>query len=520
MNIAIWLQRAAILHPEAPALFRGTQQIANYAQFWARSQALSDLFIDSYGIKPGDRIALFHKNTPDYLTVLYAAWICGAVPVPINGKLHPRETAYIVDNSQALIVLTSQSDCANLQDLCANSKVVALDQTVEEALKRLDDTGQYQQEPNRGIVHRGYDDMAWLFYTSGTTGNPKGVMMSHGNLHAMAFSYFVDVDNHRQEDSMIYAAPISHGAGIYNFIAVMRAGRHIVPESGGFDCAEIFALAKEHRNLCFFAAPTMIKRLIAHAKDCGENGDGFKTIVYGGGPMYLSDIVEAVDCLGDVFAQIYGQGECPMAITVLQREDIQERKRPGWEDRLASVGFAQSCVEVKVADSKGNSLPAGEIGEIMVRGSPVMLGYWRNQEATDKTIVDDWLITGDIGCMDEQGYLTLKDRSKDVIISGGTNIYPREVEEVLLCHEGVAEVAVIGRNNPEWGEDVVAFVVLSENAKADIEELDRHCLDNIARFKRPKLYHFLDSLPKNNYGKVLKTELRKIDKAHEENASG
>jgi long-chain acyl-CoA synthetase len=355
---------------------------------------------------------------------------------------------------------------------------------------------------------RGREDLAWLFYTSGTTGKPKGVMLSNGNLHAMAFSYFVDVDEVRASDAALYAAPLSHGAGLYNVMHVLRGSRHAVPESGGFDPDEILALGAALDGVSMFAAPTMVRRLVDRAKATGGDGRGLRTVVYGGGPMYAADIEEAVAVMGPRFVQIYGQGESPMTITALARELVADRAHPRWRERLASVGRAHSCMEVRVVDEAGRDLPAGETGEIVARGSPVMLGYWRNPEASARTLRDGWLWTGDMGALDADGFLTLKDRSKDVIISGGTNIYPREVEEVLLQHESVAEVSVVGRPSAEWGEEVVAFVVAKPGLPVDAAALDRLCLDQIARFKRPKAYIVLSELPKNNYGKVLKTELR------------
>ena len=227
--------------------------------------------------------------------------------------------------------------------------------------------------------------------------------------------------------------------------------------------------------------------------------------------MYVEDIRQALDVMGDTFVQIYGQGESPMTITALARHHFADRAHTRYADRLASVGVAQSLVEVRVGDGEGRPLPSGETGEVLVRGETVMAGYWRNAEATEKAIRDGWLFTGDVGSLDADGFPTLKDRSKDVIISGGTNIYPREVEEVPLTHRGVAEVSVIGRKHPDWGEEVVAFVVAKPGAQPTAGELDRLCLDAIARFKRPKDYRFVPSLPKNNYGKVLKTDLRELD---------
>ena len=212
--------------------------------------------------------------------------------------------------------------------------------------------------------------------------------------------------------------------------------------------------------------------------------------------------------MGPLFVQIYGQGETPMVGTALSRRHIADTAHPRHLDRLASVGVAQTPVQVRVADAQGRSVAAGEIGEVLVRGDSVMAGYWRNPEATAAAVRDGWLWTGDVGSLDEDGFLTLKDRSKDLLISGGSNIYPREVEEVLLTAPGVAEAAVVGQPDPEWGEVVVAFVVAQPGQRLDEATLDALCLERIARFKRPKRYLFVEALPKNNYGKVLKTELR------------
>jgi long-chain acyl-CoA synthetase len=212
--------------------------------------------------------------------------------------------------------------------------------------------------------------------------------------------------------------------------------------------------------------------------------------------------------MGQRFVQIYGQGESPMTITALGRDWHKAVEHPRYLERLASVGTAQSVMSVRITGPDGKPLPAGETGEVEAKGTAVMLGYWNNPKANAETLKDGWLRTGDVGRLDEDGFLTLSDRSKDVIISGGTNIYPREVEEALLTHPDVREVSAIGVPDPEWGEIVVACVVMEQGARGDDARLDAHCLASIARFKRPKRYVYLDALPKNNYGKVLKTELR------------
>ena len=252
----------------------------------------------------------------------------------------------------------------------------------------------------------------------------------------------------------------------------------------------------------------MVRRLAEHPDAGRFEHPGLKTIVYGGGPMYQADLERAQAAFGHRLAQIYGQGESPMCITALDKAMHADTGHPRHRERLASVGTAQSVVEVMVADADDRPLPPGEPGEVLVRGDSVMRGYWQDPDATAATLRGGWLHTGDIGVLDADGFLTLRDRSKDLIISGGSNIYPREVEEVLLQHPAVAEVAVIGRPDPQWGEAVVAFVVAAPGQRCDAGLLDAHCLASIARFKRPKDYRFIEALPKNSYGKVLKTELR------------
>lgn len=500
MNPAEWLMRSAARAPAAPALLLGETVVADYAQFAASAAAIGGALRDRHGVEPGDRVAVFAANCPQYLEALYGIWCAGAVAVPINGKLHAREAAWIIADAGARLAFVSAGADRDLSDLRPDVICLPLGGPQFEALTAHPPLP--APHPTRS------DDMVWLFYTSGTTGKPKGVMLSSANMTAMALGYLMDVDTVTPGDAILYAAPMSHGAGIYNFMHVMRGARHVVPPSGGFDAREVLDLSARLRDVSMFAAPTMVRRLVDMARATGSQGDGIRTIVYGGGPMYVADIIDAVAVMGPRFVQIYGQGECPMAISALSRDEVADRSHPRWRARLASVGRAQSAVRLRIADGAGNALPQGEIGEILVQGLPVMQGYWGNDAATQETLAGGWLRTGDMGALDGDGYLSLHDRSKDVIITGGTNVYPREVEEALLTHPGVHEVSVVGRPDPEWGEIIVAFVVPVPGAGVDEAALDRHCLDTIARFKRPKAYVFETDLPKNNYGKVLKTVLR------------
>ena len=503
MTLARLLQRQARVAPDRPAIFEGSHAWATHAQWAARSAGLAQRLSEA-GLARGDRVLLFMRNHPRYLEILWGAWWAGLVVVPVNAKLHPAEAEWIVGDAQARWAFVTR-DVAPRTLAGLERQVDAESDDIEALLAPLDGTAPQPAE-RRG------DDLAWLFYTSGTTGRPKGVMLTHRNLTTMGMAYFVDVDPVATGDAMAYAAPMSHGCGIYAIPHLMAGARHVVPASGGVDPAELFALGRALGPLSTFAAPTVVKRLVDHAQAEGLGHDdsaaSFKTIVYGGAPMYLADIQRALHVMGPRFVQIYGQGETPMVGTALSRHHIADIAHPRHLERLASVGVAQTPVELRVADAEGRAVAAGEIGELLVRGDSVMAGYWRNAEATAAAVRDGWLWTGDLGSLDEDGFLTLKDRSKDLLISGGSNIYPREVEEVLLTAPGVAEAAVVGQPDPEWGEVVVAFVVARPGQRLDAATLDAHCLERIARFKRPKRYLFVDALPKNNYGKVLKTELR------------
>jgi acyl-CoA synthetase (AMP-forming)/AMP-acid ligase II len=333
-------------------------------------------------------------------------------------------------------------------------------------------------------------------------------MLTHRNLLAMTLNYYADVDRPPPGGSIVHAAPISHGSGLWNFAMLGRGSVQVFPESGKYEVPETVELMNRWPECSIFLAPTMVKRLIEHGSVSELGPEALRLITYGGAPMYVSDLKRALDLLGNKLAQLYGQGESPMTITHLSREYHWDRAHPRWEQRLASAGRPDSCMEVRVVDEEGRQLAVGEVGEIVCKGDPVMAGYWNNPEATARSLRDGWLWTGDVGAFDEEGLLTLKDRSKDMIISGGSNIYPREIEDVLNLHPAVAECSVVGRPHPEWGEDVVAFVVTRPGASVAPADLDRLCLDNIARFKRPKDYKFIEALPKNNYGKILKTELR------------
>jgi acyl-CoA synthetase (AMP-forming)/AMP-acid ligase II len=494
MNLFTLLERSARRWPGAGAVFSGTRQCQTWAELHRRALALAG----ALGPRPG-RIAIASENCPQYPELLFGTWAAGGAVVPMNHKLHPREMVQIAQDAEPAWLFASPTLAPGLAAALAppwRERVLTIGSAGYEAL--------FDAVP-AAAGHVGPEELAWLFYTSGTTGRSKGAMLSHRNLMAMTATHLADVESVDEHCSQIHAAPMSHGSGLYIPAYVAAGARQVVPASQGFEPDEFLDLCDAHPGCGAFLAPTMVQRLRLAAQAAGgRRPRGLRSIVYGGGPMYVEELRKSLAAFGQVFVQIYGQGESPMTITWLPRADH------AGDDAalLGSVGLARTGMAVRVVDEAGRDLPAGATGEIVCRGDAVMSGYWRNPQGTAQALRDGWLYTGDMGSLDERGYLTLRDRSKDVVISGGSNIYPREVEEVLLAHPAVSEACVVGMPHEEWGEAVVAFVVALPGADVTERELDAHCLAAIARFKRPKRYVFVDALPKNSYGKVLKRVLR------------
>jgi long-chain acyl-CoA synthetase len=499
MNLSLTLQTVAKVYPDHPAIAWDGGELG-YGAFEAQVQRIAGALRGRHALQPGDRVALAMENCPEYFPLLYGAWRAGLSAVPMNSKLHPREMVWILADSATGLCLASPklADALSAPGLGPLPPVVATGSVDHRALLDGEPLADTPGDPR---------DLAWLFYTSGTTGRPKGAMLTHRNLLFACHCYYADIDRIGPQDTILHAAPLTHGSGLYGLAHIARGSRNLILE-GSFEPERVFEALATHRNISMFAAPTMVSRLINHPSAGSANTRGLKTLMYGGAPMYVSDLERAIELLGPRLYQLYGQGESPMTITGLDQALHADRSHPRWKERLGSTGIARTGVAVKVVGGDGRELPAGEAGEIVTRSDCVMPGYWNNPDATARALRGGWLWTGDIGSMDADGFLTIKDRSKDMIISGGSNIYPREIEEVLLTHPAVLEAAVVGRPHADWGEEAIAFIVRREGARLAADDLDRLCLDSIARFKRPRGYRFVASLPKNNYGKILKTELR------------
>ena len=507
-NVAALLRRTALAWPRACALAHGDGARSDYATL-AQQAARLAAGLRRAGLVAGDRVAIVSRNQPAYVEALFACWWAGLVAVPVNAKLHPKELAFVLADSGARFAFVDDAWQASLRAPASGAEAlvdaVALGGTAYAALASGDDA-----TPLAPVAP---DAAAWLFYTSGTTGRPKGVVITHANLLAMTLAFLADVMPVAPGDALLHPAPLSHGSGLYVVPHIARGAASVVPASGGFDPAEIAALTRSWPGSAFFAAPTMVKRLVESPAVGAIALANLKAIVYGGGPMYVADCKAAFAALGPRLAQIYGQGETPMTITAMDRHALADAILRGDDARIGSVGTAQLGIELRIGGPADAVLPTGEVGEVLVRGPTVMREYWRNAGATAQALANGWLHTGDLGALDADGFLALKDRSKDLVISGGANIYPREVEEALLSHPDVAEVAVIGRPHAEWGEEVVACVVARVAVEGDAARrleraLDAHCTNEIARFKRPRRYVFVAELPKNDAGKVLKTALR------------
>jgi acyl-CoA synthetase (AMP-forming)/AMP-acid ligase II len=499
VNVASQVFEVARRLPDTRAVTGDAGPTITYGELTGRAARLAGSLRETLGRSVQERVILYMENCPEFFEILLACWTAGLCPVPVNSKLHPKEVAYIVEKTKAKLLFTTPA-LADSAPGAEGGGVVSIATDRYRALLKGQTLSPWSAAPA---------DPAWLFFTSGTTGRPKGAVLTHRNLLFMSHAYFADIDFLDDNDTILHLAPLSHGSGLYALPHLFK-GSHNVVVSGSFDPGRIVDVIARHRNVSFFAAPTMVTRLVQSEAAHGRDFINLKTIIYGGAPMYVADLKRALSSFGPRLYQLFGQGESPMTITGLSKRLHAAEDDPRSEALLGSCGYARTGVEVKVVDDDDRELPPGEVGEVVTRSDAVMLGYLDEPEATAETLRGGWLHTGDVGSMDRDGLLTLRDRSKDLIISGGSNVYPREVEEVLLLHPGVLEASVVGRPHPEWGEEIVAFVVTRPGASVDAEALDAICLDNVARYKRPRLYRFIDALPKNNYGKVLKTELRRL----------
>jgi acyl-CoA synthetase (AMP-forming)/AMP-acid ligase II len=504
VNIAMWLERARRRRPAHRAIVREEVE-HTYAEVGDRVARLAGYF-SAGGLERGDRIGILLKNDPRLLETLFAIFHGGYVAVPVNARSTPHEASAILEHAGVRAIVYGPEYVEHVSSIDGEPLLVGV---VSDSLAAISFEDAISQAPGPlPLAELRPDALAWLFYTSGTTGLPKGAMLTHGNLAAMVMNCLADVQAFGSDSVVLHAAPLTHGSGLYALPALARGTTQVLTASPSFDPDELVYLIGERGiTEIAFLAPTMVKWLVEACEAAGAQLEGLESIIYGGAPMYLDDLERALDVLGPVLTQIYGQAEAPVTISCLTRAAHRRAHEHG-EDHLMSAGRPYVGVEAAVFD--GRSVSMGGEGEILTRSDVVMAGYWRDERATQECLHDGWLHTGDLGRIDEDGFLYLLDRTKDMIISGGANIYPREVEEVILAHPGVRQVAVIGVPDEEWGERVVAVVTLNGDARPDVveRELEARCLEKLSRYKRPRRYEWRSALPTSAYGKILKRELR------------
>lgn len=503
VNLAQTLRASALALPSRPAIIVDDVVDCSYAQFADRVAARAGDLVSRNGVRPGDRVGLFMTNRPDYLEALYAVWWAGAVAVPLNSMMHPREAVALLDDCKARVCLVSPDLAEGMLSEAPNSAVIrVIDATELLAARKANAIGCSTATAS---------DDAWIFYTSGTTGKPKGALLTHSNLFAMAIAYLADTEWVDDRSGLLHIALQSHASGLFALPFVARGAAQVIPTAT--DPATIARLLTVHERLSFFAPPVLMRRLAVSPEIQSAPLERMGTLLVGAAPVYAEDLRLALGTFGPRIWNGYGQGETPCTITAMGQRQMAAAAAAGDDVLLSSVGVPRLGIEVKIMQDDVE-VSDGDIGEVCVRGETVMRGYLDRPEETAESLRGGWLHTGDLGRW-ERGHLQLLDRSKDMVISGGSNIYPREIEDRLLQEPTVAEVAVIGLPDPEWGERVVAIIVTAPGCTLDADRLDAFCLESMARYKRPKEYLQVDSLPRNGAGKVLKRELREQLQAKE-----
>jgi long-chain acyl-CoA synthetase len=490
VNLAGLLTNAAQCFPDRPAVTWAGQTI-HYRELDRQAAAL-DGWLRSVGAGPNTRVAVFMDNRRELLVAMFAVFRSGATLVPCNSRLTSDELAFLMGDAGTVVMLTDKAHETTARAAAGGAVVGVAGPELDAVL-----AGEHESPPAAEVDP---GDIAWLFYTSGTTGHPKGAMLSHAALQFVTVSWLADLTSLDETDVTLHAAPLSHGAGFHALAATARAAHQVIPTSASFDPAAILALIAKLGVTNTWLVPTQIV-LLTEAAPADLELPTLRYVVYGGAPMTPAATALALEQFGPIFVQLYGQGETPMTATVLRRED----HRP---ELFGSAGRARPCIDVAIVDENGDFVPAGTVGEVVVRGPSVMSGYWNRPEATAETLRDGWLHTGDLGRLSDDGILYLLDRTKDMIISGGSNVYAVEVEQVLGSHPDVADVAVVGAPDDLWGEVVVAVVVVREGTEVSDADLEARCRASLAGYKIPRLWVRLDALPRNAYGKVLKRDLR------------
>ncbi len=501
------LARAESQFCDKTAILHGDRELT-FAEVGEASSRLASA-LTRLGVQKGSRVALLLPNRPELTIVDWALIRAGLVRVPLNPRLAPAEIEYMLKDSGAEVLIYDDECAQAVGKIRASSPTVrhyiGLGEVMPGALGWHDLLS--QGEPDNFQVATDLDDPYMILYTSGTTGRPKGAMT---NVRSRWFTIFTSAANENfveEFDVMLHVASLGHGSGTKVINHYLKGATNIyLPK---FTIETFCAAVQRHRVTTTWVVPTILGMLLDYPDRSRYDLSSLRTVVYGGAPMPVERLKEALAIFGPIFVQVFGLSETPHPITSMGKRSHVDGTLEQLEQRLASAGRPSLGVDVRLVTEDGQDAKVGEIGEIAARGDNIMVGYWNNPEATAEVIRDGWFFTGDLAVAYPDGYIAIVDRKKDMIISGGYNVYPREIEEVLYTHAAVRECAVIGVPDPKWGEAVKAIVSIKEGSATTPEELLEHCRELLASYKKPQSIELMGDLPKSPNGKILKRELKK-----------
>ena len=506
MSLAGFVTQAAGRHPARVGLDWGGRTWT-WAEIDTRVSALAAA-LREHGVSKGDRILVHSKNCNEILEIMFAAFRLGAVFVPTNFRLMPDEAVYCAEQSGASTFICH----ADFPDHAAAVRGARPDLILAGIGTEFDG-----REVNAmAEAHRGakvanadvaYDDPCWFFYTSGTTGKPKAAVLTHGQMAFVITNHLCDLmPDTTEADCSLVVAPLSHGAGIHALTQVARAAKTVLLSTDRFDAREVWDLVERHRVTNIFTVPTILKMMVEHPAVDRHDHSCLRYVIYAGAPMYREDQKRALRKLGPVIVQYFGLGEVTGNITVLPAALHEAEDGPA--TKLGTCGFERTGMMVQIQDGEGREVAPGETGEICVCGPAVFAGYWDNPDANASAFRNGWFRTGDLGTMDAERFVYITGRASDMYISGGSNIYPREIEEKALAHPALAEIAILGVPDPTWGEVGVAACVLRPGEVLSEAELMTHLAGLVPRYKLPRRVFFREALPKSGYGKITKRMVR------------
>lgn len=508
MNFGRLATQAAQIFPDRPALVWRDREWS-WGELNARVDAMTAA-LKALGLEKGDRVLVQARNSNQLMESSFAVFKAGGVWVPVNFRLTPAEVAGLAETSRPTIVIHDDIFAGHAEAVRAAvpgiRAVIAIGEAAGEGVHDYDALVEEYRGAPPFEEDMSYDDPMWFFFTSGTTGRPKASVLTHGQMSFVVVNHIADLmPGLSHESGSLVVAPLSHGAGMHMFVNAARMAKTVLLPGERFDVEEAWRLVEAHRLDNMFTVPTIVKMLTEHPSVDRYDHSSLRWVIYAGAPMYREDQKYALEKLGPVLVQYFGLGEVTGCITVLPPHfhftDDAAMK-------VGTCGYPRTGMEVAIKDPDGKRLPPGEKGEICTRGLGVFAGYFENPEANAKALRDGWFHTGDLGYLDADGFLYITGRASDMYISGGSNIYPREAEEVLLTHPAVSEVAVLGVPDPKWGEAGVAVVVRAAGSDVGEGELTAYLDGKLSKYKWPRRYFFWDELPKSGYGKVPKHLIR------------